>query len=97
VTQSAAVLLRGFTELDPLVAIVEPDACTACGDCLTACPYDAISLTPEGDRQFAVISPTGCKGCGGCVPMCPENAIDLLGYTDAQITSMIESLVEVPV
>ncbi len=96
VTQSAAVLKKGYTELDPLVAIVEPETCTACGDCLTACPYDAISMAEEGDRHFAVISPTGCKGCGGCVPICPENAIDLLGYTDAQITSMIESLVEVP-
>ena len=90
VTQSAAVLKKGFTELDPLVAIVEPDACTACGDCLTACPYDAISMAEEGDRHVAVISPTGCKGCGGCVPICPENAIDLLGYTDAQITAMID-------
>ncbi len=97
VTQSAAVLKKGFTELDPLVAIVVPEACTACGDCLTACPYDAISMAEEGDRHFAVISPTGCKGCGGCVPICPENAIDLLGYTDAEVTSMIEALVEVPV
>ena len=97
VTQSAAVLKKGYTELDPLVAIVDPDACTACGDCLTACPYDAISMAEEGDRHFAVISPTGCKGCGGCVPLCPENAIDLLGYTDAEVTSMIEALVEVPV
>ncbi len=96
VTQSAAVLKKGYTELDPLVATVDPVACTACGDCLTVCPYDAISMTEEGDRHFAVISPTGCKGCGGCVPMCPENAIDLLGYTDAQISAMIESLVEVP-
>jgi heterodisulfide reductase subunit A len=96
VTQSAAILKKGYTELDPLVAVVAPEACTACGDCLTACPYDAISMAEEGDRHFAVISPTGCKGCGGCVPMCPENAIDLLGYTDNQITSMIENLVEVP-
>ena len=50
-----------------------------------------------GDRPVAVISETGCKGCGGCVPVCPENAIDLLGYTDAQITAMIDSLLEVPV
>jgi heterodisulfide reductase subunit A len=97
VTQSAAILKKGFTELDPLVAIVEPGDCTACGDCLTACPYDAIAMTEEGDSHFAVISATACKGCGGCVPMCPENAIDLLGYTDAQITDMISSLAEVPV
>jgi heterodisulfide reductase subunit A len=96
VTQSAAILKKGYTELDPLVAVVDPVACTACGDCLTACPYDAISMAEEGDGHFAVISPTGCKGCGGCVPICPENAIDLLGYTDAEISSMIESLVEVP-
>jgi heterodisulfide reductase subunit A len=97
VTQSAAILKKGFTELDPLVAIVEPEPCTACGDCLTACPYDAISMAEEADRHFAVISPTSCKGCGGCVPVCPENAIDLLGYTDAQVSAMIQSLAEVPV
>jgi heterodisulfide reductase subunit A len=96
VTQSAAILKKGYTELDPLVAIVDADACTACGDCLTACPYDAISMGEGSDRHVAVISPTGCKGCGGCVPICPENAIDLLGYTDAQVSSMIDSLVEVP-
>ena len=96
VTQSAAILKKGFTELDPLVAIVEPEACTACGDCLTACPYDAIHMAEGGDRHFATISAANCKGCGGCVPICPENAIDLLGYTDAEVTSMIESLAEVP-
>ena len=96
VTQSAAVLKKGFTELDPLVAIVDPDGCNACGVCLTTCPYDAISMGEEGSRHVAVISPTGCKGCGGCVPICPENAIDLLGYTDGQVSAMIDSLVEVP-
>ena len=30
VTQSAAVLKKGYTELDPLVAIIDPIACTAC-------------------------------------------------------------------
>jgi heterodisulfide reductase subunit A len=97
VTQSAAILKKGYTELDPLVAIVEPAACTACGDCLTVCPYAAISMAEEADRHFAVISPTACKGCGGCVPICPENAIDLLGYTDAEVTAMIDNLAEVPV
>ena len=96
VTQSAAILKKGYTELDPLVATVHAPACTACGDCLTACPYDAISMSEGPDGHAAVIRPTGCKGCGGCVPLCPENAIDLLGYTDAQVSAMIESLVEGP-
>ena len=97
VTQSAVILKKGFAELDPLVAIVHADACTACGDCLTTCPYGAISMGSAGERAVAVISETGCKGCGGCVPVCPENAIDLRGYTDGQITAMIEQLVGVAV
>ena len=98
VTQSAVILKKGYAELDPLVAIVHNDTCTACGDCLTACPYSAIEMSEGADgRNVAVISDTSCKGCGGCVPLCPENAIDLLGYTDAQITSMIDTLLEVSV
>jgi len=97
VTQSAVILKKGFAELDPLVAVVHGDACTACGLCLDACPYGAIEMGLAGDRPVAAISETGCKGCGGCVPYCPENAIDLLGYTDAQITAMIDKLLEVPV
>jgi heterodisulfide reductase subunit A len=97
VTQSAVILKKGFAELDPLVATVAADACTACGLCLDACPYGAIEMTAGEGKPVAVISETGCKGCGGCVPVCPENAIDLRGYTDAQISAMIDSLLEVPV
>jgi heterodisulfide reductase subunit A len=97
VTQSAAMLRKGFAELDPLVAEVHPEACTACNECLTACPYGAIELTTIDGKQVATISETGCKGCGGCVPICPENAIDLRGYTDEQVTAMIDGLLEVSV
>jgi heterodisulfide reductase subunit A len=97
VTQSAAILRKGYAELDPLVAVVATDACTACSKCLTACPYDAISMTASEGREVAVISETGCKGCGGCVPVCPEDAIDLRGYTDAQVRAQIDSLLGVAV
>jgi heterodisulfide reductase subunit A len=97
VTQSAVILKKGFAELDPLVAVVDADACTACGLCVDACPYGAVEMTTGEGKPVAIISETGCKGCGGCVPVCPENAIDLRGYTDAQITAMIDSLLEVPV
>jgi heterodisulfide reductase subunit A2 len=96
VTQSASVLKKGVAELDPLVATVDPDACTLCGKCLepSACPYGAIEQLSLNGREVATISEAGCKGCGGCVPMCPEHAIDLRGYTDSQITAMIDGLLE---
>jgi heterodisulfide reductase subunit A2 len=98
VTQSAGILLKGFAELDPLVATVDTAACAGCTDkCLASCPYDAITAVDSGGRTVAEISAAVCKGCGGCVPVCPENAIDLLGYTDAQMRASIDSLAKEPV
>ena len=94
VTQSAAILKRGYAELDPLVAVVDTDLCTWCGKCLEACPYDAPRETKAGDKPVAFIDRAACKGCGGCVPVCPHDAIDLQGYTDAQIRAMIDGLLQ---
>ncbi len=95
VAQSGAMLKRGFAELDPMVAIVDTHACTWCGKCLDACPYDAIEQVEEDGKAVASVIRTACKGCGGCVPVCPEDAVDLQGYTDAQIKAMIDGLMEV--
>jgi len=93
VTQSGALLKRGVADLDPLVAVVDAEACTLCLDCIESCPYGAVAKTPAGGHDLVTIDPATCKGCGGCVPICPEGAIDLLGCTDEQIRSMIDSLV----
>ena len=95
VTQSGAMLKRGFAELDPMVAIADTDACAWCGKCLDACPYDAIEQVEAGGKAVASVIRTACKGCGGCVPVCPTDAVDLQGYTDAQIKAMIDGLLEV--
>ena len=97
VTQSAAILKKGFAELDPQVAEVNAAACTWCEKCIDACPYSAIEKAEVAGRTVAAISPSTCKGCGGCVPVCPEDAIDLRGYTDAQIRAVIDTMLEEPV
>lgn len=99
VAQSAALLKKGFADMDPLVARIDPDRCTGSGECLTACPYESITSIEWDGRQVASVDPATCKGCGGCVPVCGADAIDLLGYTDAQMRAAIEELVvaQVPV
>ena len=92
VAQSAALLKKGYAELDPLVATVHEEACTGCDECLASCPYDAITTYVCDEGHKAPISASACKGCGGCLPYCPEDAIDLLGYTSAQMMAAIDGL-----
>ncbi len=54
-------------------AKIDPDECTACGDCIERCPMDAIQ---EGDNVSRVIDGR-CIGCGLCVSVCPVEAISL--------------------
>ncbi len=46
----AALLLKGYIDLEPLVARVNPDLCTWCGACAEACPYNAVSKVSQ-ERQ----------------------------------------------
>ena len=89
-TQGAAILKKGYVELDPLMAAVNPELCDGCGECVAACPYSAIEM---GEGK-AGVNKAGCKGCGGCVPVCPRDAVDLKGYTDAQIRAMIDGFLK---
>ena len=96
VAQSAALLKKGYAELEPLVATVSPEVCTGCRDCLGSCPYSAITAIEWDGRTIASVDAATCKGCGGCVPVCGVDAIDLLGYTDVQMRAAIESMVADP-
>ena len=44
--------------------------CTACGECLKACPYDAVTV--EGEKYNRDISL--CRNCGACAEVCPSKA-----------------------
>ena len=48
--------------------------CLGCGDCVTACPFDAIHMDENG---LPVVSEEKCVACGACVKACPRNIIEL--------------------
>jgi NAD-dependent dihydropyrimidine dehydrogenase PreA subunit len=54
-----------------MTAVVNKDVCKASGDCVEACPTDAIKI--ENDK--AVVDPDLCADCGGCERVCPTKAI----------------------
>lgn len=53
---------------------IDDQICTGCGDCITACPTDALKLS-EG--VAAVREPEACNYCGICEMICPVEAVSL--------------------
>jgi electron transport complex protein RnfB len=52
-----------------------PAGCFGYGDCVRACPFDAMSLD---ERNLPVIDLAKCTGCGICVAECPRSKSGLL-------------------
>ncbi|HKK41711.1 MAG TPA: 4Fe-4S dicluster domain-containing protein, partial [Bacteroidales bacterium] len=93
-TKSFSWVSKGELELEPIIAQVDKNACTWCGACTEACPFDAIIMTKDESKDTASINNSVCKGCGMCLPVCPENAIDLIAYSDNEIENMIDALAD---
>lgn len=91
-TKSFSIVNKGELELEPIVAKIDGEACTWCGACANACPFDAIRLEKSGGKNIAVINNSVCKGCGMCLPVCLADAIDLTAYSNMEIESMIDAL-----
>jgi ferredoxin len=70
------------------VAVVDRDACAACGDCLVRCQFGAMSLTGDVCR----VDPGSCVGCGLCTTVCPTEALSLQRRPEGEVIVPPESL-----
>jgi heterodisulfide reductase subunit A len=95
--KAISLLGRGWVELPPFIARVDPQKCEGTGECVEACMCEgAISLhtlSQNGSQvRRAVIEPANCCGCGACVSACPNRAIDVQGWGLAQYEAMVEAI-----
>lgn len=49
--------------------------CLGCGDCVTACAFDAIHM--DASTGLPVVDDDKCVACGACVKACPRSIIEL--------------------
>jgi electron transport complex protein RnfB len=50
------------------------NGCLGLGDCVRACPFDALSINADGIAQ---VDPEACTGCAICVSICPKSLFTL--------------------
>jgi heterodisulfide reductase subunit A len=87
-----AIAEKGMIEIDPIRAEITEELCGGCRICNNLCPYSAISFIEE--KKVSNVNSTLCKGCGTCVASCPAGAIAGSGFSDEQIYSELEGILE---
>ena len=54
--------------------------CIGYGDCVEACPYDAITIV----NGVARVNPLACRACKQCIAACPKQLIELMPIYEAK-------------
>ncbi len=85
-----ALLDKGYVEIEPNTAYINPDECSGCKSCIPLCPYHAIVF--DEALKKARIDEALCAGCGTCVASCPSGSITQNLFEDEQIFSEIDEV-----
>jgi heterodisulfide reductase subunit A len=100
VTQASAAAVRAIRLMhkgeiltEPITSEVIAEHCKSCGKCAEVCPYNAITVDVKR-KTPAVVTSAACAGCGTCAAECPFGAINMNHFTDVQIYSQIDSMLE---
>ncbi len=93
-SKANSLISSGEIELEPTLAQIDKSTCEWCDKCTEICPFSAIKKIEKDGKQVAEVVNANCKGCGMCLPVCPSNSIQLIGYSDPEIESMIDALIE---
>ncbi len=92
--KAAIPLVKGHVSVEPIVSVVDQDACIGCGLCAALCPYQAIEMKKVNKKRKAETISASCKACGICASHCPTFAISMGGFTNEQINSQITAFGE---
>ena len=90
-----ALISKGRVTLEAATATVNEPLCHGCGRCEEQCQFHAAKVhRNELGLLTATINEALCKGCGVCAVACPTGAIVTKHFTQQELLSMVDALVE---
>ena len=92
VSRACTLLTKETIEAEGITAEVDPNRCSACELCILVCAYNAIEIEETRRGKTAKVNSALCKGCGACAATCRCSAIDVKGFTDMQMSLIINAL-----
>jgi ferredoxin len=60
------------------ISKIDEDNCISCGNCVEACPIEAISLNETSPAEMPEINEEYCLGCGVCALQCSNDAMYMI-------------------
>ncbi|MHA1821299.1 MAG: hydrogenase iron-sulfur subunit, partial [Promethearchaeota archaeon] len=84
-----AMLNKDTMEVETIKVQFDPDKCDTCRLCLDICDFNAIKLV---DNKIQV-NTANCVGCGACTAMCHTGALHIPGFSNQQITTLIDTFI----
>ena len=100
VTQASAaaaragiILAQDKLHVEAITSMVDKELCTACEICYRACPFKSIAVDKEKKIPAEIIE-AACAGCGTCGAECPFGAVTMRHFTDKQIFSQIDAILD---
>jgi heterodisulfide reductase subunit A len=92
-SRAGIILSKDKLRVEAITSIVDKELCTACEICYRACPFKSIMVDKEKKIPAEIIE-AACAGCGTCGAECPFGAVTMRHFTDKQIFSQIDAILD---
>jgi heterodisulfide reductase subunit A len=92
--RASIILNAGKVDIEAITATIENSMCNFCGMCAKVCPYNAITPPDKKLSTHPNVIQAACAGCGTCGAECPTDAITMRHFTDQQIISQVDAILD---
>jgi len=93
-SRAGNLLGAGEVRVEAITALFDKSNCNFCGRCARVCPFNAVSAADKKAGKYPDFIEAACAGCGTCAAECLNDCITMQHFTDAQLMSQVDAIIE---